>query len=96
LTFAEFMRECLYQPQWGYYSRPENRRFADYYTSVDVHPLFGRLLARQLEEMWRLLSRPAEFWAVEAERGQDGWLRTSWISSRGSFQTFMTRCATWL
>jgi SAM-dependent MidA family methyltransferase len=69
LHFAEFMRECLYHPQWGYYSRPENRRFADYYTSVDVHPIFGRLLARQLEEMWRLLDCPAQFWAVEAGAG---------------------------
>src|SRR5881396_2737406 len=63
------MRECLYHPLHGYYSRAENRRFADYYTSVDVHPIFGRLLARQLEEMWRLLERPAEFWAVEAGAG---------------------------
>ena len=36
LTFAEFMRECLYNPEHGYYSRAEGRRFADFYTSVDV------------------------------------------------------------
>ena len=45
------------------------RRFADFYTSVDVHPIFGRLLARQLAEMWEVLGRPAEFWAVEAAAG---------------------------
>ena len=38
ITFAEYMRECLYHPVHGYYSQPESRRFADYYTSVDVHP----------------------------------------------------------
>jgi len=69
LPFPEYMRECLYHPRWGYYSRAEARRFADYYTSVDVHPIFGRLLARQLDQMWRLLGRPAEFWAVEAGAG---------------------------
>lgn len=69
LTFAEYMEACLYHPEHGYYARPEARRFADYYTSVDVHPIFGRLLARQLAEMWEALGRPAEFTAVEAGAG---------------------------
>jgi SAM-dependent MidA family methyltransferase len=69
ITFAEYMRECLYHPVHGYYSQPEPRRFADYYTSVDVHPIFGRLLARQFREMWEQLRRPAEFWLIEAAAG---------------------------
>jgi len=69
ISFAEYMRECLYHPQHGYYSRAEARRFADYYTSPDVHPVFGRLLARQLAEMWQALGRPGEFCAVEAGAG---------------------------
>jgi SAM-dependent MidA family methyltransferase len=69
LTFADYMRECLYHPLLGYYSRAEARRFADYYTSVDVHPVFGRLLARQFAEMWEQLGRPAEFFLVEAGAG---------------------------
>jgi SAM-dependent MidA family methyltransferase len=69
LTFAEFMRECLYHPAWGYYSRQDAQRFADFYTSVDVHPIFGRLLARQLAEMWRLLGSPADFHVAEAGAG---------------------------
>ena len=69
LSFAEFMREALYHPQFGYYSRKDVRRFADFYTSVDVHPVFGRLLARQLAEMWELLGRPGEFCIVEAGAG---------------------------
>ena len=69
ISFAEYMRECLYHPQFGYYSKAEARRFADYYTSVDVHPIFGRLVARQLSEMWEFLGRPGEFFAVEAGAG---------------------------
>ncbi len=69
MPFAEFMRQCLYHPTWGYYSRAEAERFADFYTSVDVHPIFARLLARQLAEMWDRLGRPREFWAVEAAAG---------------------------
>src|SRR5258708_37620127 len=63
------MRECLYHPVHGYYSRAEFKRFADYYTSVDVHPIFARLLARQFAEMWETLGRPAEFTLVEAGAG---------------------------
>jgi SAM-dependent MidA family methyltransferase len=69
IPFAEYMRECLYHPQSGYYSKTELRRFADFYTSVDVHPIFGRLLARQLAEMWDVLGRPREFHAIEAGAG---------------------------
>ena len=69
ITFAEYMRECLYHPVHGYYSRPESRRFADYYTSADVHPIFGRLLARQFAEMWEQLGRPADFVLLEAGAG---------------------------
>jgi len=69
LTFAEYMGESLYHPEHGYYSRAEAKRFADYYTSVDVHPVFGRLLARQLAEMWVALGRPGEFTAVECGAG---------------------------
>ena len=69
LTFADYMRECLYHPVHGYYSKAESKRFADYYTSVDVHPIFARLLARQFAEMWENLGRPAEFTLVEAGAG---------------------------
>jgi len=69
ITFAEYMRECLYHPVHGYYSQPEARKFADFYTSVDVHAIFGRLLARQFAEMWEQLGRPREFHLVEAAAG---------------------------
>ena len=69
IPFADFMRECLYHPVHGYYSKAESQRFVDYYTSVDVHPIFGRLLARKFAEMWEQLDRPKEFVLVEAGAG---------------------------
>src|ERR1700674_6133667 len=69
IPFAEFMRECLYHHAHGYYSRASARRFGDYYTSVDVHPIFGRLLARQLAEMWELLGSPHPFVVAESAAG---------------------------
>jgi len=69
ISFAEFMRECLYHPAHGYYSRSNATRFGDYYTSVDVHPIFGRLLARQLAEMWEVLGSPRRFVVAESGAG---------------------------
>lgn len=69
ISFAEFMRECLYHPIHGYYSRASAQRFGDYYTSVDVHPIFGRLLARQFAEMWEQLGSPRPFVVAESGAG---------------------------
>lgn len=63
------MLECLYHPAHGYYSRENAARFGDYYTSVDVHPIFGRLLARQFAEMWELLGSPRPFVVAESGAG---------------------------
>jgi SAM-dependent MidA family methyltransferase len=63
------MRECLYHHEHGYYSRLGMQRRGDYYTSVDVHAIFARLLARQLAEMWELLGSPQQFLAVESGAG---------------------------
>lgn len=69
ITFAEYMETCLYQPEYGYYTKPDQQTTRDYFTSADVKPLFGRLLARRVEEMWRVLGRPEPFWLVEAGAG---------------------------
>jgi SAM-dependent MidA family methyltransferase len=69
ITFAEYMNACLYHPQHGYYAKADQDARRDYVTSVDVTPVFGRLLARQFHEMWILLGRPEPFWIVEAGAG---------------------------
>ena len=76
LTAAAFMELALYHPTLGYYSRLGNRtgRTGDFFTSVNVGPQFGALLATQLNEMYRLLGagRVAGFDVVEvgAANGQ--------------------------
>ncbi len=59
ITFAEYMEHCLYHPEYGYYMSPRVRigKPGDFYTSSSVHSLFGRLLARQVAEMWELLGK---------------------------------------
>jgi SAM-dependent MidA family methyltransferase len=72
MTLAEYMELALYDPEDGYYSRVRQRsgRQGDFFTNVDVGPLFGELLAVQFEEMWRVhLGRPSRFDIVEAGAG---------------------------
>jgi SAM-dependent MidA family methyltransferase len=61
LTTADFMELALYHSSLGYYSRAPRRtgRAGDFFTSVDVGPQFGALLASQLDEMYRLLGDSA-------------------------------------
>lgn len=68
ISFAEFMEQCLYNPDYGYYTTPRIRigKEGDFFTSSSVHSLFGRLVSRQLQQMWQLLGR-GEF--VIAEQG---------------------------
>jgi SAM-dependent MidA family methyltransferase len=49
---------ALYDPETGYYARAPQRsgRAGDFFTSVDVGPLFGELLEVQIAEMARLCS----------------------------------------
>jgi SAM-dependent MidA family methyltransferase len=59
ISFRDFMEISLYWPGSGYYSSPREKigKSGDFYTSPYFSSLFGRLLARQLEEMWGLLDR---------------------------------------
>jgi SAM-dependent MidA family methyltransferase len=52
LTAADFIETALYHPELGYYARADRRsgRGGDFFTSVDVGPLFGELLAVQIAE----------------------------------------------
>src|SRR5689334_10498713 len=61
------MEVALYHPQCGYYASGRARvgRAGDFFTNVSVGSLFGRLLARQFEEMWRMMGSPAHFDIVE-------------------------------
>jgi len=61
------MSLALYHPEHGYYARAARRtgRNGDFFTSVDVGPIFGALLGRQFAEMWRIL-RDDTFDLIEA------------------------------
>lgn len=54
LSFHDFMDIALYYPELGYYTSAADKigTSGDYYTSSNLTPIFGAMIARQLEEMW--------------------------------------------
>lgn len=71
IPFARFMERCLYHPRYGYYTRGIGGGGGrDYLTSSGTHRIYGELLARQAEEMWRRSGRPAKFTFVEFGPGE--------------------------
>ena len=62
LTVAAFMELALYDSRFGYYARAARRsgRAGDFFTSVDVGPIFGELVEIQLAEMAQILAASAE------------------------------------
>lgn len=72
IPFSRYMQLCLYDPELGYYSRNAEQfgKAGDFYTSSDVHAVFGRLLAQQFEEMWRALGSPPELQLLELGPGR--------------------------
>jgi SAM-dependent MidA family methyltransferase len=72
IPFSRYMELCLYDPELGYYSRNAEQfgKAGDFYTSSDVHKVFGRLLARQFEEMWRALDSPGRIELIELGPGR--------------------------
>ena len=72
IPFSRYMELCLYDPELGYYSRSAEQfgKAGDFYTSSDVHAVFGRLMARQFEEMWRALGSPKQIEILELGPGR--------------------------
>ena len=71
ISFARYMELCLYHPQLGYYTSSRTRigKQGDFFTSSSVHSLFGRLIARQVIQLWQLMGE-GPFTLVEQGAGE--------------------------
>jgi SAM-dependent MidA family methyltransferase len=87
IPFSRYMEICLYDPAAGYYSRNTEQfgKAGDFYTSSDVHAVFGRLAARQFDEMWRALDCPPEIELLELGPGRGLFARDVLDWSRKKF-----------
>jgi SAM-dependent MidA family methyltransferase len=84
------MEICLYDPEEGYYSRNVEQfgKAGDFYTSSDVHAVFGRLLARQFDEIWWTLGSPAQIEILELGPGRGLFVRDVLDWSEKKFPQF--------
>lgn len=75
MDFAEFMAGALYHPELGYYAKEPRQvgRGGDFFTSVSVGPLFGKLLARRFLAEWQSLGSP-DLWRILECGAHDGTL----------------------
>jgi len=98
IPFSRYMELCLYEPEQGYYSRPREKfgKAGDFYTSSDVHAVFGRLLARQFEEMWRALDSPPRIDLIELGPGRGLFARDVLDWSAKQFPGFAEALHYWL
>jgi SAM-dependent MidA family methyltransferase len=81
IPFPEYLGMALYDPELGYYARPGTQvgRAGDFYTSVSVGPLFGKLLARRFLGWWEEKGKPAE-WRILEIGAHDGTLAADILS----------------
>jgi SAM-dependent MidA family methyltransferase len=75
MPWEEVMRMALYEPSLGYYRRGVRRigRQGDFFTSVSVGPLFGKLLAEFAHQTWAGMGKPGTFTIIE-QGAHDGTL----------------------
>ncbi|MBI5203662.1 MAG: SAM-dependent methyltransferase [Nitrospirae bacterium] len=71
ITFKSFMEMALYEPELGYYTSQNTKigRAGDFYTSSHLHPVFGMMLGKQIEEMWVIMGKPSAFQIIEMGAG---------------------------
>jgi SAM-dependent MidA family methyltransferase len=71
MTFARFMELALYDPSGGYYRADAARpgRQGDFLTAPEASPIFGRAVARHLNDVWIALDRPHRLTVVEHGAG---------------------------
>src|SRR4051812_38105916 len=72
ITFARFMERALTEPGLGYYATSHTRptRAGDFLTAPELHPFFGRLVARHLTDVWRRMRSPRRFTVREYGAGR--------------------------
>ena len=72
MPFRRFMELALYHPRLGYYAgkRDPFGASGDFYTNAQLQPVFGRLIAQQIERWRQELGCPEDFSVLEVGPGR--------------------------
>ena len=71
INFSNFMSTCMTNEDFGYYSTKNLSwdKKGDYQTSPEIHPVFGYLWAKQINECWYKMNKPKEIQIIEIGAG---------------------------
>jgi SAM-dependent MidA family methyltransferase len=97
MTFARFMERALTEPGLGYYATRSDRptRGGDFLTAPELHPFFGRCLARLLVAAWEQLGAPERFTVREGGAGR-GTLRDTTLAGLRAERSGLADILEWL
>lgn len=71
LSVADYMHECLFHPQWGYYNtRSPIGAAGDFITAPEISQMFGEMIGAWLQDLWQRLDQPRKVNLVELGPGQ--------------------------
>tara|TARA_Y100000996_G_scaffold259370_1_gene204223 strand:- start:6038 stop:7183 length:1146 start_codon:yes stop_codon:yes gene_type:complete len=88
INFANFMSTCMTNENFGYYSSKHLSwdQKGDYQTSPEVHPVFGYLWAKQINECWGKMNKPKKIQIIEIGAGSAIFMANicTWIKSQNN------------
>ncbi|WP_297887215.1 SAM-dependent methyltransferase [Sulfurihydrogenibium sp.] len=72
ISFKEFMDFALYYPSLGYYTSDKEKigGYGDFFTSSELDPVFGQLLAKQFNEIYEKYFKDKKISLVEVGSGK--------------------------
>lgn len=72
VSFYEYMSDCLYHPEYGYYMRFDHKigKQGDFYTSSSVHSVFAETILEIVEDICRKNNLPIHFCEMGAGTGR--------------------------
>lgn len=95
ISFHDFMEMALYYPELGYYTSINEKfgKSGDYFTAPLFTSVFGNIIARQLEEMWRLAGEK-DFTVVEYGAGSGALCADilNHLQQNTNFYKYLTYC----
>jgi SAM-dependent MidA family methyltransferase len=85
ITYADYMADALYHPQWGYYMKQGEKvgRKGDFITTSNVSDIYGRLMAKWFIKLRKELNLPPNICEIGAGNGRfaaafiDEWKKNS-------------------
>ena len=97
MTFRDWMRAALYDPEEGYYQRRGHTRWGragDYRTAPETTPLYAATLARRFASLHEELHTPTQLTIVEAGAGAGHFAHGVLSTLRRDHPKVFSSCAT--